>query len=338
MISFVSAFHPTLSLSSPIQNQPLKVLTRLALSLPPALSFLPSHHPPYPSHHSSYPYLHPLTHPQLSGKVRVPHEAKSLHLALLDAESGRAQTLEGSSLDVAVLIPTVPDDFQLEKGEILHLPPTPTMIEDRERAQGRERSMEMSEEEANELERRLSRVQVEQDGEGERKRAGSGVYTPPSLSPPSGGSPSMGAHRGVGPALPVRRNLPPPLGAREVKSPLASTPDGGGSPAGSSLDLPVATTTIKRAVPPPPPAVAAPSDEKDLVDLDVKEEQEEVTLSVPEKEKGKEVEVVEEEKREEEMGAGVGGEPSLPEYEDVVLDAPPSMDALEEKRKLETIV
>ncbi|KAL7409481.1 hypothetical protein BDY24DRAFT_429081 [Mrakia frigida] len=39
----------------------------------------------------------------LSGKVRVPLEARSLHSALADAESGRAQSLLGSDLDVVLV-------------------------------------------------------------------------------------------------------------------------------------------------------------------------------------------------------------------------------------------
>lgn len=62
----------------------------------------------------------------LSGKVRVPPEAAALQLALKDACSGRAQRLKHDALDV-VVYPEVPDELVLEDGEVLKLPPTPSM-------------------------------------------------------------------------------------------------------------------------------------------------------------------------------------------------------------------
>ncbi|CDZ97995.1 Uncharacterized conserved protein [Phaffia rhodozyma] len=62
----------------------------------------------------------------LSGRVKVPYEAKSLQIALQEATSGRAQTLKHSTLDVVELVPEIPDTLILEDGEILKLPPTPT--------------------------------------------------------------------------------------------------------------------------------------------------------------------------------------------------------------------
>jgi hypothetical protein len=50
---------------------------------------------------------------QLTGKVRVPYEAKNLMEALKDAESGRAQTMKGENLDVFI---EIPDDLELREG------------------------------------------------------------------------------------------------------------------------------------------------------------------------------------------------------------------------------
>lgn len=46
--------------------------------------------------------------------------------ALLDAESGRAQMLKGDPDIVIEMAPEIPADLELEEGEVLRLPPTPT--------------------------------------------------------------------------------------------------------------------------------------------------------------------------------------------------------------------
>ncbi|WVQ64440.1 uncharacterized protein L199_002606 [Kwoniella botswanensis] len=65
----------------------------------------------------------------LSGKVKVPIEAASLQSALKDAETGRAQSLKGDSLDIVVQEST---DLQLNEGETLKLPPTPDQTDGHE--------------------------------------------------------------------------------------------------------------------------------------------------------------------------------------------------------------
>lgn len=62
----------------------------------------------------------------LSGKVRVPVEAAQLQKALADACSGKAQRLKHDALDV-IVYPEVPAELVLEDGEVLKLPPTPSM-------------------------------------------------------------------------------------------------------------------------------------------------------------------------------------------------------------------
>jgi hypothetical protein len=71
---------------------------------------------------------------QLSGKVRVPLESAALHQALQDAETGKAQTQQGS-LDTLLdennrpLTSSEASKIDLEQGEILKLPPTPDMTD-----------------------------------------------------------------------------------------------------------------------------------------------------------------------------------------------------------------
>lgn len=71
---------------------------------------------------------------QLSGKVKVPLESAALHQALQDAETGKAQTQQGS-LDTLLdennrpLTSSEAAKLDLEQGEILKLPPTPDMTD-----------------------------------------------------------------------------------------------------------------------------------------------------------------------------------------------------------------
>ncbi|WWC85460.1 uncharacterized protein L201_000323 [Kwoniella dendrophila CBS 6074] len=71
----------------------------------------------------------------LSGKVKVPREAESLMAALKDAESGRAQTLKGDSLDMIVAVKAQQEETEhldLHEGETLKLPPTPDQTDGHE--------------------------------------------------------------------------------------------------------------------------------------------------------------------------------------------------------------
>lgn len=73
--------------------------------------------------------------PQLGGKVKVPPQCMSLHEALRDAETGRAQHLQGNSLDTVLdennrpLNSLEASKLDLDEGEILKLPPTPEMTD-----------------------------------------------------------------------------------------------------------------------------------------------------------------------------------------------------------------
>jgi hypothetical protein len=72
----------------------------------------------------------------LAGKVRVPHEAAALHQAIRDAETGRAQAANPLKPDGAEVIQNaegemiIPDagGITLEEGEVMRLPPTPSMM------------------------------------------------------------------------------------------------------------------------------------------------------------------------------------------------------------------
>lgn len=64
------------------------------------------------------------TSSQLSGKVKMPAEAASLQAALHDAESGAAQAQNPNEDDGIVDISSV----ELEDGEVLRLPPTPSQL------------------------------------------------------------------------------------------------------------------------------------------------------------------------------------------------------------------
>ncbi|XAO21440.1 hypothetical protein I312_100191 [Cryptococcus bacillisporus CA1280] len=66
----------------------------------------------------------------LNGKVKIPVEAASLHKALKDAESGKAQKEKGNALDI--VIPEGATQLELNDGEVLKLPPTPDQTTGRE--------------------------------------------------------------------------------------------------------------------------------------------------------------------------------------------------------------
>ncbi|KIR57032.1 hypothetical protein I315_00193 [Cryptococcus gattii Ru294] len=66
----------------------------------------------------------------LNGRVKIPLEAASLHKALKDAESGKAQKEKGNALDI--VIPEGATELELNDGEVLKLPPTPDQTTGRE--------------------------------------------------------------------------------------------------------------------------------------------------------------------------------------------------------------
>lgn len=65
----------------------------------------------------------------LTGGVHMPYEAKPLHQALEDAEN-RSDTYAMNADEINGV--EVPDDFELEEGETLRLPPTPDMLSQEE--------------------------------------------------------------------------------------------------------------------------------------------------------------------------------------------------------------
>lgn len=196
------------------------------------------------------PDLWRLLSSQLAGKVRVPYEAKNLQAALQDAESGRAQRMKGEGLDV-VVYPEIPDELVLEEGEVLRLPPTPTMELMQERQRGGRSSDDRSDDDEKEEEGGPSAGLY-------TRRASEGLPPPP--------------QRNSGVAGPGGRRVPPPMPQRDgqvaAHSPLASSsgwekPTGGWVPPPPPRRNPLHTVTPSsslHAVPPPLPPVSSPSD------------------------------------------------------------------------------